>query len=347
MELISNATAPLSSVPNEYVFPPEKRASFLDDLSSNDVSLPLIDLHHGALSDGLLRRQVATEIVKAGKQFGFFQVVNHGVGEDVVQAFRDASSEFFTMPAEDKLLYCSDDQSKPFRVASKTPWDRNKNRYWRDYLKLVCYPIDDELVSHWPSKPASFRSSLADYSVSLHELSQTLLELIAEGLGLDSDFFGGDLSRGNTQMNVNYYPPCPDPSLTMGLLPHCDRNLLTMLSQGDVAGLQVRHDGRWILIRPVPGVFVVNFGHQIEIVTNGALASVEHRVFTNSDKARLSLATLVHPRMDCLVGPAPEMVSEENPAKFRKFVFSEFYEAFDAAAGNREDVLASFKIHRD
>jgi hypothetical protein len=42
------------------------------------------------------------------------------------------------MPAEDKLMYCSDDQSKPFRVASKTPWDRNKNRYWLDYLKLIC-----------------------------------------------------------------------------------------------------------------------------------------------------------------------------------------------------------------
>jgi 2'-deoxymugineic-acid 2'-dioxygenase/mugineic-acid 3-dioxygenase len=161
--------------------------------------------------------------------------------------------------------------------------------------------------------------------VSLHELSQTLLELIAEGLGLNSKFFGGDLIRGNTQMNVNYYRPCPDPSLMMGLLPHCDRNLLTVLSQGDVAGLQVRHDGRWILVDPVPGVFVINFGHQIEIVTNGVLASVEHRVFPNSHKARLSLATLVHPTMDCLVGLAAEMVSEENPAKFGEFVFSEFY----------------------
>ncbi|KAK1613981.1 hypothetical protein QYE76_019498 [Lolium multiflorum] len=346
MDLLSNTSAPLASVPAEYVFPPEKRASLLGDLSSDDVSLPLIDLHSGALSDEILRRQVATEIVKAGKEFGFFQVVNHGVGEDVVRAFREAATKFFEMPPEDKLTYWSDDQSKPFRIASKTPWDRNKNRYWRDYLKLICYPIDEELVQHWPSKPEAFRSSLADYSVALHELSQNLLELIAEGLGLDRGFFGGDLSRGNTQMNVNYYPPCPDPSLTMGLLPHCDRNLLTVLSQGDVAGLQVRHNGRWLLVNPLPGVFVVNFGHQIEIVTNGALASVEHRVFTNSAKARLSLATLVHPTMDCLVGPAPVMVSEENPTKFREFVFSEFYKTFDAAAGNREDVLESFKIHR-
>jgi hypothetical protein len=55
--------------------------------------------------------------------------VNHGVGEDVVQAFRDVVSEFFMMPAEEKLMYCYDDQSKPFHVTSKTPWDRNKNRH--------------------------------------------------------------------------------------------------------------------------------------------------------------------------------------------------------------------------
>ncbi|TVU14909.1 hypothetical protein EJB05_38406, partial [Eragrostis curvula] len=44
--------------------------------------------------------------------------------------------------------------------------------------------------------------------------------------------------------NVNWYPPCPDPSLTMGLLPHCDRPFLTVLSQGDVSGLQAKHRGR-------------------------------------------------------------------------------------------------------
>ena len=145
----------------------------------------------------------------------FTQVVNHGVGEDVVRGFRDAAAEFFAMPAEEKLPYCSDDQSKPFRLASSTSYDKSETRYWRDYLKLQCHPVSDELVRHWPAEPTSFRPRLGEFSEAVHELAQTLLRLVAEGLGLDSDFFAGDLSSGETQMNVNYYPPCPDPSLRL------------------------------------------------------------------------------------------------------------------------------------
>ncbi|KAI4967060.1 hypothetical protein ZWY2020_031084 [Hordeum vulgare] len=343
MELLSNNPAH-ASVPEKYVFPPEKRAALLDEAPTSDVALPVVDLQRAALSDSRHRRLVADEIVKAGKEFGFFQVVNHGVAEDVVLGFRDAAAEFFAMPAEEKLPYCSDDQSKPFRVASSTSYDRNQTRYWRDYLKLRCHPVSDELIGHWPGKPESFRTTLTEFSEEVNDLAQTLLQLIAEGLGLDAGFFAGDLSGGDTQMNVNYYPPCPDPSATLGLLPHCDRHLLTVLSQGDVAGLQARYRGRWLLVRPVPGAFIINFGHQMEIVTNGVLASVEHRALTNSAVARMSVATLVMPKMDCLIGPAQEMVSEANPPKFREFVFREFMAAYDTAAASREDVLECFAI---
>jgi 2'-deoxymugineic-acid 2'-dioxygenase/mugineic-acid 3-dioxygenase len=93
---------------------------------------------------------------------------------------------------------------------------------------------------------------------------------------------------------------------------------------------------------------LVNFGHQMEIVTNGVLASVEHRAVTNSVAARMSVASHVHPTDWCLIRPAPELVDEaENLAKYREFLFSEFMEAYDAADASREDVLDSFKIRRD
>ncbi|KAK1613979.1 hypothetical protein QYE76_019496 [Lolium multiflorum] len=351
MELLCNAP-PHASVPERYIFPPEKRAAMeLDGVDGPDdgVTLPVVDLHRAALSgDEGLRQRVAAEIVRAGKEFGFFQVVNHGVDKDLVRGFRDAAAEFFTMPAEKKLPYCSNDQSKPFRLATSTTYDRGETRYWLDYLKLQCHPVSDELVQLWPNEPTSFRPRLTEFSEAVHELAQTLMRLIAEGLGLSAGFFAGDFSGGETQMNVNYYPPCPDPRLTLGLLPHCDRHLLTVLSQGDVAGLQARHNGRWLLVRPVPGAFVINFGHQMEIITNGALASVEHRAVTNSAVTRMSVATLIMPKMECRIGPAPEMVDEAtNRAKFREFVFSEFMEAYYTASASREDVLESFMIHEN
>jgi isopenicillin N synthase-like dioxygenase len=59
-------------VPDRYVFPPEKRAVL--QLDDDGVTLPVVDLHRTALSgDDGLRQRVAAEIVRAGKDFGFFQ----------------------------------------------------------------------------------------------------------------------------------------------------------------------------------------------------------------------------------------------------------------------------------
>ncbi|KAL6599322.1 hypothetical protein ACP70R_045816 [Stipagrostis hirtigluma subsp. patula] len=332
MELLSN-TPVHYTVPDEYVFPPEKRPDS-DELVDSTITLPVIDLA-GSHPD------VMDEIIKAGKDFGFFQV-NHGVDEEVVREFRSAAADFFTLPAEEKLPYCSDDQSKPFRVASSTTYDGGQTRYWRDYLKIQCFPVD-KFARHWPPKPDRLRECLAEYIVQVRKLAARLLRLIAEGLGVAETFFAGELSGGETQMNVNWYPPCPDPSLTLGLLPHCDRHLLTVLSQGDVGGLQVKHAGRWIAVQPIPNAFVVNFGHQMEIVTNELLKSVEHRAVTNSAVARMSVATLIMPEMKCRIAPAMELVAEGTP-KYRPFLFREFMEAYAAASASREDVLNRFRI---
>ncbi|KAK3118160.1 hypothetical protein QOZ80_9BG0695140 [Eleusine coracana subsp. coracana] len=337
MELLSN-TPVHHAVPDEYVMPPEKRPEN-DELIDPTVTVPVIDLAAG-------HHQVIDEIMKAGKEFGFFQVVNHGVCDDVVAGFRSAAAEFFAMPAEEKLPHYSDDLSKPFRLDTSTTYvdGGSGDRYWRDYLQLQCFPID-RFAPDWPAKPDAFSGGLAAYAVALQELAATVLELVAEGLGLDKSFFLGELIGGGTLMNVNWYPPCPDPSLTMGLVPHCDRPLLTVLSQGDVSGLQAKHRGRWIDVHPVPNAFVINLGHLMEIVTNGLLHSVEHRAVTNSSAARLSVVSIIMPEMDSRIEPLPALVSEEKPPKFRPFLFREFNEAYTAAAANREDVLRLFMIH--
>jgi 2'-deoxymugineic-acid 2'-dioxygenase / mugineic-acid 3-dioxygenase len=83
----------------------------------------------------------------------------------------------------------------------------------------------------------------------------------------------------------------------------------------------------------------------VQIVTNGLLHSVEHRVVTNSSAARLSVVSIMMPEMDCRIEPAQALVSAEEPAKFRPFVFREFNEAYAAAAAEREDVLRRFRIN--
>ena len=81
---------------------------------------------------------------------------------------------------------------------------------------------------------------LEAYTTAVRAVALRLLRLTAAGLGLDEGHFEGELSAGPVIMNVNHYVACPDPSLTMGLAPHCDPNVVTVLADNGVRGLQAR-----------------------------------------------------------------------------------------------------------
>lgn len=64
---------------------------------------------------------------------------------------------------------------------------------------------------------------------------------------------------------INHYPPCPDPSLTLGLARHRDPGVVSIVLQGDVHGLQVFKDEEWIGVEPIPHAFVVNIGYVLQV----------------------------------------------------------------------------------
>lgn len=89
-----------------------------------------------------------------------------------------------------------------------------------------------------------------------------ILEMIGKGLGLEPRFFN-NISEVQL-LSSNFYPPCPDPSLTQGILPHQDPSFITLLYQ-DSTGLQVMKDGQWINVGAFSNAFVVNIGNQLEV----------------------------------------------------------------------------------
>ena len=91
------------------------------------------------------------------------------------------------------------------------------------------------------------------------------MELLSDAMGIRPDYFEGDISSGDVVLNINHYPPCPNPEKTLGLPPHCDRNLITLLLPGSVYGLDVAYKGEWIKVEPMPGALVINFGQQLEV----------------------------------------------------------------------------------
>lgn len=68
-------------------------------------------------------------------------------------------------------------------------------------------------------------------------------------------------------MRLNYYPVCPVPHLALGVGRHKDSGALTVLSQDDVGGLEVKRklDGEWVLFRPTPNAYIINVGDVIQV----------------------------------------------------------------------------------
>ncbi|GAB4841711.1 hypothetical protein Ancab_022433 [Ancistrocladus abbreviatus] len=340
MERLVSSWFTSKTLPETYVFPAGKRPG--EHVIPACRTLPVIDLKK-AYDNCFDRMDTVHEIMKACQDYGFFQVVNHGVQSKLMDETMDVFKEFFQLPAEDKLSLLSDDPNQNCRLyTSSYNYDKEQVHYWRDALKHSCSPLE-ECIQYWPEKPTRYRQVVGAFCVEVRELGSGILELICEGLGLERGYLANELS-GDSFLTVNHYPPCPNPSLTLGLSKHCDPNLITILLQGDVPGLQVFKDGEWIGVEPLPHAFVVNVGYLLHIVSNGKLKSAEHRAVTNADTARTSAAIFINGSKDCVVEPAKALVSEDNPPLFKAVTYGEFFQAYAANTGDTEIVLQALKI---
>ncbi|XP_052169978.1 protein DOWNY MILDEW RESISTANCE 6-like [Diospyros lotus] len=321
-KLISNSCNFLS-VPESYVLPPEIRPGELP--APPCTAIPVVDLRR--VGGG--RKDLIQQIIWASEEFGFFQLTGHGVSEELMHRVLTVSKEFFELPAEEKARFYSEDPQRSCRLYTSINFSKEKVHFWRDKLQHSCHPLEDH-IQQWPENPASYREVVGNYSVEMRRLSLWLLDLIGQGLGLEPGFFRGCGALCRVQkIAVNHYPRCPDPSLTLGLAKHCDASLITLLNQGTVAGLQVLKDEQWFTIEPLPNALVVNIGYMLQIISNGKLKSAEHRVVTNTDTARTTVASFIDPSYDSHIEPAKGLlVKESSPQLYKAFTYRDFVSSY-------------------
>ncbi|CAI9095445.1 OLC1v1031399C1 [Oldenlandia corymbosa var. corymbosa] len=314
------ASKALKEIPHRYIRP-EIRT---DEVSVNESSqIPVIDM--SKLGTGNVGYQTEmSKLHQACKEWGFFQLTNHGAATEI-ENMKAATQEFFMLPLEEKMVYAQQpDNLEGYGQAFVMSEDQKLD--WSDMFFIYCLPESSRNLKFWPTNPASFRSSLEEYSRELHKVCSSLCELMATNLGVDE--FSGMYKELIQSIRLNYYPPCSQPDKVIGLSPHSDINLLTLLVQSDeVEGLQIRKNGKWIPIKPIPEAIVVNVGDTMEIMSNGLYESIEHRAVVNSHKARLSLAAFHGPSGEANIGPLPDLV-KENGAKFKTVNYEEFLKIY-------------------
>lgn len=196
---------------------------------------------------------------------------------------------------------------------------------WADLFFMMTLPTHIRMPHLFPQLPLPFRDTLELYSEEMKNLAMVIIAQMGKALKMEELEMKELFEDGIQSMRMNYYPPCPQPEKVIGLSPHSDSVGLTFLLQAnEVEGLQIRKDGMWVPVIPLPNAFIVNIGDMMEIITNGKYRSIEHRAIVNSEKERLSIATFYGPRQDCELGPASSLITERTPAQFKRIGMNEY-----------------------
>lgn len=99
----------------------------------------------------------------------------------------------------------------------------------------------------------------------MKKLAQMILGLISESLGLPCSSIEEAVGEIYQNITISYYPPCPQPELTLGLQSHSDFGAITLLIQDDVEGLQLYKDGQWLTVPPISDAILVLIADQTEV----------------------------------------------------------------------------------
>ncbi|PNX93895.1 1-aminocyclopropane-1-carboxylate oxidase 1-like protein, partial [Trifolium pratense] len=136
--------------------------------------------------------------------------------------------------------------------------------YLQDYH---CHLVNTAV--HSSSEQGTISSSTSkdiviEYLQKITDLGFTIFELLSEALGLDPSYLKELNCAEGLYIQGHYYPPCPEPELTMGATKHTDTGFMTLVLQDQLGGLQILHEDKWVNVPPVHGALVVNMGDLLQ-----------------------------------------------------------------------------------
>ncbi|RDX95966.1 Gibberellin 20 oxidase 2, partial [Mucuna pruriens] len=317
----------MHKVPGQFIWSSKN----LTKSSSEKLNTPLIDLK--AIKGDEAAMATAAKLVReACMKHGFFEVTNHGVDHDLIMAAYCEADSIFKLPLSKKLRA---KQSKwgyscahAERFTSNLPW-KEIFTYRYNYIPTSQSQVADFFISVLGEEFQHAGLVNQRYCDAMKEVSMSLMELLAISLGADGSHFQRFYEDCEAIMRYNRYPSCKNPSLTLGVGPHCDPTSLTILHQDQVSGLEVYVDDKWLPVLPrpqTPDALVINIGDTFMALSNGLYKSCLHRVLVNEKVERKSLTFFMNPKGDKTVKPPNNLFENEEERKYPDFTWAQLYE---------------------
>ncbi|RDX60160.1 1-aminocyclopropane-1-carboxylate oxidase-like 1 [Mucuna pruriens] len=223
-------------------------------------TIPIIDLK-AVHSESALHAEVIGKIRSACNQWGFFQIINHGIPISVLDEMIEGIRRFHEQDTEVRKEFYSRELKKKVLYYSNLSLYSGQPVNWRDTIAFAGAPD--------PPKPEEIpsvcRDIVIEYSKKIRDLGFTIFELLSEALGLNPSYLRELNCAEGLSIVGHYYPTCPEPELTMGATKHTDSNFITLLLQDQLGGLQILHENKWVNVPPLHGSLVVNIGDLLQV----------------------------------------------------------------------------------
>ncbi|KAK6787474.1 hypothetical protein RDI58_015999 [Solanum bulbocastanum] len=302
-------------------------------MGSKNTKLPIIDFSREDLKpDTLVWNQVKGQVHTALVEYGCFEASFDKIPIHLRKSIFESLQELFDLPLQTKLKNIS---KKPF------------HGYVGQYPQVPLYEsmgIDDANIPHkaekftqtlWPQGNPTFCETIQSYSEHLSELDQTVRKMILESLGVQK-YMDEHMNSTNYLLRVMKYKGPQSNETKLGLNGHTDKNIVTILYQNEVNGLEVlTKDGQWINVDPTPDTFTVMIGDSLYAWANGRLHSPYHRVMMKGNEARYSVGLFSIPKAGYMIKAPKELVDEEHSLLFKPFDHVEFLDFYYTEEGQR------------
>jgi len=282
-------------------------------------SIPVIDISRLRHADTL------AELDRACREWGFFQIINHGIPAAAIAAIFEQTHAFFAQSLDAKLQIAR---------TRENPWgfyDRELTKNVVDLKQVYDFGPSDgaEIRPQWPAELPAFRAAIQNYYWHCEQLAYRLLAAVSMNFGMSPGFLSRGFGPQHTSfLRLNYYPVTPKPAnataTQLGVGQHTDAGALTLLLQDEQPGLEVCRDNEWHLVTPRRDAIVVNIGDIVQIWSNDEYVAALHRVIASSAQPRFSIPFFLNPEYRTSYAPVPTKISSTRPARYRTVNWGEF-----------------------
>ncbi len=246
----------------------------------------------------------------ACKDLGFFNLVDHGLEDQISKLFHFAEA-FFGLPQKEKEKIPRENRYGYVPNGNEALNMRRKT----GKAEFIDLGLRDEVQSFLLEKSIQ---QIQEYQQQGLIVASEVLKAIGTKLGVSKLFFEQKMNNPQCRLRFLHYLPLNPDSEEYPLGAHTDYGLITLLATDGVDGLEIqKKDGEWLPIKSPKGSLIVNLGDMLARWTNDRYCSTPHRARTPKQGSRYSIPFFINPDPTEVIEVIDSCVNDKNLNRYK------------------------------